>query len=126
MSIEEVTVIDCPVCGEPFDPQGTRRRYCSKKCKKHVELKLRKKPETVTDRIVAVKGRRCSNCRTDHKGQRFVFWWDDYDRADEVVETAMVLCSGCWRRFNRQKAREEGQNLKWEMDADPLGHVIPF
>jgi hypothetical protein len=104
-----------PSCGEEFDPGTTRRRYHTKKCKKKAEHQ-RLDPETPTDRVIAVKGSNCSNCEYAGPGKRWAFWWEDYDRQEEEMETAMVLCAKCRPPFLRQKATE-GARAAYQWDA---------
>ena len=119
----------CLDCEIEFEPKHGHQRYCSKEHSKKARDRRyqAKRPETKTDRVIAVKGSRCcSNCRSRTAGPRFSFWWDDWDRVEEVMETAMVLCYPCFFRFNSQLAKERKRVRKWEARAEPPIPIIPF
>lgn len=111
----------CRHCGSSFQRRG-RRLYCNDKCQKDAEnrraaskraaKRKANEPNTLLGRVTAHLGSRdCTNCQSTY-GQRWAFWYDDADKDEEVMETAMLLCSRCWPLLCRQKSRERGL-IRW-------------
>lgn len=54
---------------------------------------------SLSDRVVAVKGRRCDGCGSEQPGKRFAFFWFEGDRA-------AVACYRCNKVANKLKRRQ--------------------
>jgi hypothetical protein len=83
-----------------FVPQHKSRRYHDEPCRKKFENRRRRGP-SFTERVIAVKGRRCGKCDSECEGRRTAFCWD----GDEGnIDRAVVLCSGClkWAHEKRK------------------------
>lgn len=113
---------NCLRCGKEFDPGKTRRRYCTDECSQAARdsRRPRANPELyITAEVITYHGsRQCTNCRSNTAGPRWAFWWDDFDRADKVMETSMLLCYPCRFKFNKVKARQDSRIMRYELDAD--------
>jgi hypothetical protein len=108
----------CLECGTQFDPGTTRRQYCSLEHSQKARDRRRqpkRSKKTVTGTVIAYLGSGdCTNCRYSGAGRRWAFWWDKFDREDLILETAMLLCSKCWPKFNRVKANQDSSVSTWE------------
>jgi hypothetical protein len=83
----------CPSCNEQFQPVNPRKTYCSERCRKRAESR-RRRGESLSDRVVRAKGRRCDLCNSERPGRRTAFFWD---REETDEGKAILLCHGCLR-----------------------------
>jgi hypothetical protein len=89
----------CEGCDVMFVAQHRNRRYHDEKCRKKFENRRRRGP-SFTERVIAIKGRRCKKCGSEREDRRTAFCWD----GDEGnIDRAVVLCSGCLKWAHQKK-----------------------
>jgi hypothetical protein len=108
----------CPFDGIEFTTSQPARIYHDKKCKRRAQNATARK-DSLLQRVIAHKASRaCSHCKTTAGKVRWPFFWNDYDREDENLDAALLLCSKCWARYSGKKLGQETQMDHWDQLTD--------
>jgi len=109
--------IKCGGCDVMFVPQHKSRRYHDEKCRKKSENRRRRGP-SFTERVIAIKGRRCTVCGSEREGRRTAFCWEGEKGR---IDRAAVLCPRCLKGAHRWNAGQvelfDGCDTYAEQDA---------
>ena len=106
LSKSALTIIEarkCEGCDLMFVPRPKNRRYHDEPCRKKSENQRQRGP-SFTERVIAVKGRRCGKCGSERNGKRTAFCWTG---EEGQISRAVVLCSFC---LEDAHAKRKGQD----------------
>jgi len=89
----------CAGCEVMFEPSRKNQRYHNEQCRKKSENRRRRGP-SFTERVIAVKGRKCGKCGSEREGRRTAFYWDP---SEANIDRAAVLCPSCLKWAHRKR-----------------------
>jgi hypothetical protein len=117
LTILTIKTIKTCACGKAFEPSSNRQVCCSKKCTKKIANR-RLRGESLSERVVRLKGRRCHGCKSTKPGRRYAFFWEDEDREAERLDVAGVACYGCNKIGNALKLGQKREFDAWDRLAE--------